>query len=167
MDCPKCGQDNPPAAKFCVKCGAQVPAVPPPPPVEATGRCTACGTENAPATKFCVKCGKALQGKDESPKAKACPKCGAEVASGSDFCGECGTPLSGEQATSQSGPAPGRLAGRVLQALTARCPECGADLPVQDWYVAKSPKQWLGSKRTCPSCGKEYSMVGILSPKRR
>jgi len=114
-----------------------------------------------------VKCGKGLQTKDESPKAKACPKCGVEAASGSDFCGECGTSLSGETIGTQTTPASGGLGGRVLQALTAKCPQCGADLPVQDWYVAKSAKQWLGGKRTCPSCGKGISVAGILSSRRR
>jgi hypothetical protein len=36
MQCSRCGQDNPPQAKFCAKCGepisASPPPVPPPPP---------------------------------------------------------------------------------------------------------------------------------------
>jgi len=153
MDCPKCGQDNPATARFCVKCGVQVP--PPPPPVEATGRCSACGTENALTTKFCVKCGKALQGKDESPKSKACPGCGVEAASETNFCGECGTPLSGEQVTAQSPPSPGGLGGLVLQAMTPKCPQCGARQPT--FRTPKDAREFLLGVWTCRECGCQFT----------
>ena len=41
MQCPRCGQENPPQAKFCGKCGEAIlappPTVPPPPPIPPPG----------------------------------------------------------------------------------------------------------------------------------
>ena len=47
--CAACGTENPPAAKFCMGCGAAlVPS------------CPSCGTENPPTAKFCIECGAQL-----------------------------------------------------------------------------------------------------------
>jgi len=50
MSCPRCGQPNPPAAKFCSNCGASLEL-----------RCPACGHVNAPGGRFCNECGEALR----------------------------------------------------------------------------------------------------------
>ena len=46
MECPKCQHDNPPAAKFCLECGAKLEAV-----------CPACGEALPPTAKCCLECG--------------------------------------------------------------------------------------------------------------
>jgi len=49
MQCPRCQQENPPEAKFCLECGARL----------ARG-CPRCGTELPPGAKFCRECGERL-----------------------------------------------------------------------------------------------------------
>jgi class 3 adenylate cyclase/tetratricopeptide (TPR) repeat protein len=46
VNCPRCRQENPPQAKFCLECGYALAA-----------RCASCSTLLAPAAKFCVECG--------------------------------------------------------------------------------------------------------------
>jgi class 3 adenylate cyclase len=46
MQCPRCQQDNPPQARFCMKCGASV-----------TLACGKCGTELPTGAAFCISCG--------------------------------------------------------------------------------------------------------------
>jgi class 3 adenylate cyclase/tetratricopeptide (TPR) repeat protein len=45
MKCPRCQQDNPPQAKFCVECATPLAA-----------RCASCGHLLPPAAKFCPEC---------------------------------------------------------------------------------------------------------------
>lgn len=49
MNCTQCHHENPPAAKFCNACGAQLGLV-----------CPACGSPNRPGSKFCNECGERL-----------------------------------------------------------------------------------------------------------
>jgi class 3 adenylate cyclase/tetratricopeptide (TPR) repeat protein len=51
VNCPSCGADNRPDAKFCRECGAAI-----------GGRCPTCGASNEPGQKFCDECGTALVG---------------------------------------------------------------------------------------------------------
>src|SRR5262245_49022221 len=46
MLCPRCQQDNPPQARFCMKCGASVMLA-----------CGKCGTELPTGAAFCISCG--------------------------------------------------------------------------------------------------------------
>ena len=48
--CPRCGTDNPPAARFCGGCGEPLDEV----------RCPACGVANSRDYRFCTACGKPL-----------------------------------------------------------------------------------------------------------
>ena len=45
MKCPRCQQENPPQAKFCLECAT--PLAP---------RCTNCGTQLPAGAKFCFEC---------------------------------------------------------------------------------------------------------------
>src|SRR4030095_14287839 len=45
MKCPRCQQENPRQAKFCLECSAPLAL-----------RCANCGTELPPAAKFCFEC---------------------------------------------------------------------------------------------------------------
>ncbi len=47
--CPQCGQENPPDARFCMRCGTSL-----------TRRCPNCGETNTLAAQFCVRCGTSL-----------------------------------------------------------------------------------------------------------
>ncbi len=49
MTCPDCGTENPERARFCMSCGAGLPAP-----------CPSCGTQNPPEAKFCTECGSPL-----------------------------------------------------------------------------------------------------------
>ncbi len=46
MNCPQCGQDNPPHARFCLGCGTRLASA-----------CSACGTELPASARFCLQCG--------------------------------------------------------------------------------------------------------------
>src|SRR5574338_1543792 len=45
MKCPRCQQENPPQAKFCLECATALAL-----------RCTSCGTPLPAAAKFCFGC---------------------------------------------------------------------------------------------------------------
>jgi hypothetical protein len=49
MHCPRCQQDNPPQARFCLACGARL-----------TLQCDQCGTELPGGARFCLHCGQPL-----------------------------------------------------------------------------------------------------------
>jgi class 3 adenylate cyclase len=51
MNCPKCGTENPDAARFCGECGVSL---------RATIVCPRCGTANPGGQKFCNGCGRGL-----------------------------------------------------------------------------------------------------------
>lgn len=77
--CPKCGNELPANAKFCLECGTKIEQLAPDEMI-----CPSCG-KKTPKGKFCMECG--------SPLANKCPNCGAEVPQGGKFCLECGTKL--------------------------------------------------------------------------
>src|SRR5437773_3959610 len=49
MTCPRCQQDNPPHARFCLGCGARVALT-----------CGSCGAELPGGARFCLQCGQAV-----------------------------------------------------------------------------------------------------------
>src|SRR4029434_5646481 len=49
MRCTRCQQENPPQAKFCLKCGTVLAL-----------KCAACGTELPAGAKFCLECGQSV-----------------------------------------------------------------------------------------------------------
>ena len=57
MPCPRCRQPNPPAARFCSNCGANLAVT-----------CPACGSGNAPGSRFCNECGEALSSPAAAPR---------------------------------------------------------------------------------------------------
>ncbi len=77
--CPKCGNNLPANAKFCLECGTKVEAI-----SDNEMICPVCG-KKTPKGKFCVECGQSLINK--------CPNCGVEIPYGGKFCLECGTKL--------------------------------------------------------------------------
>lgn len=107
MKCSYCDFDNEAGAKFCAKCGAQIPerAVQikeAEKATEAGGNCRYCGFENEAGAKFCAKCGAQISGKLAATESK-CKYCGFENEPGAKVCAKCGaqTPLKaadGEQA---------------------------------------------------------------------
>ena len=79
IKCPKCGNELPVNAKFCLECGTKIEQL-----TENEMICPACG-KKTPKGKFCMECGQ--------PLTNRCPNCGAEVPQGGKFCLECGTKL--------------------------------------------------------------------------
>ena len=60
MNCPKCGTENPGAARFCGECGTSL---------SASIGCPDCGTANPSGQKFCNGCGRGLEGETrEAPR---------------------------------------------------------------------------------------------------
>jgi len=57
--CPKCSATNPPDARYCLRCGTEIPLSVSVDPGTAK-RCPQCATENPYTAKFCWKCGKDL-----------------------------------------------------------------------------------------------------------
>src|SRR3990170_8558626 len=51
LRCVQCGQETPPEARFCMRCGPPLPR-----------RCPNCGTANTLAAQFCLRCGAPLVG---------------------------------------------------------------------------------------------------------
>jgi ribosomal protein L40E len=51
MQCPRCQQENPPQAKFCLECGSRLALT-----------CAVCGTELPAGAKFCLECGQPVSG---------------------------------------------------------------------------------------------------------
>jgi hypothetical protein len=49
MNCPRCQQENPPQAKFCLECGTAF-----------AFKCATCGTELPAGAKFCLECGQSV-----------------------------------------------------------------------------------------------------------
>ena len=49
MKCPRCQQENPPQAKFCLECGTALAL-----------KCATCGTELPAGAKFCPECGQSV-----------------------------------------------------------------------------------------------------------
>jgi class 3 adenylate cyclase len=49
MECPRCQQENPAHARFCLGCGARLALA-----------CSACGTELPGGARFCLQCGQAV-----------------------------------------------------------------------------------------------------------
>ena len=49
MQCPRCQQENPPQAKFCLQCGTALAL-----------KCAKCGTEIPASAKFCIQCGQSV-----------------------------------------------------------------------------------------------------------
>ncbi len=57
MSCPRCRQPNPPTAKFCNTCGADLSVA-----------CPACGHGNTQGSRFCNECGQALSPPGSGPQ---------------------------------------------------------------------------------------------------
>jgi class 3 adenylate cyclase len=57
MKCPRCQQENPPQAKFCLECAA--PLAP---------RCTNCGTQLPAGAKFCFECATPVSAPGSPPR---------------------------------------------------------------------------------------------------
>lgn len=81
IKCPKCGNDVPENAKFCLECGTKIEKLDLNEMI-----CPHCG-QKTPKGKFCMECGGKLQ--------LCCPNCGKEVPNGAKFCLECGQKLEG------------------------------------------------------------------------
>jgi ribosomal protein L40E len=56
MQCARCRTENPPRAKFCLKCASPLPRA-----------CPSCGTLLPPAAKFCVECAQPVGGAEPTP----------------------------------------------------------------------------------------------------
>lgn len=79
IKCPKCGNELPENAKFCLECGTKIEQL-----ADNEMICPACG-KKTPKGKFCMECG--------HPLIRRCPTCGAEVPENAKFCLECGTKI--------------------------------------------------------------------------
>lgn len=79
IKCPKCGNELPENAKFCLECGTKIEQI-----ADNEMICPACG-KKTPKGKFCMECG--------HPLIRRCPTCGAEVPENGKFCLECGTKI--------------------------------------------------------------------------
>jgi class 3 adenylate cyclase/tetratricopeptide (TPR) repeat protein len=57
MKCPRCQQENPPQAKFCLECATSLAL-----------RCANCGTQLPSGAKFCFECAKPVSGLDSTSR---------------------------------------------------------------------------------------------------
>jgi hypothetical protein len=58
MTCPRCQQENPPQAKFCLECATPL-----------ASRCTNCGPRLPAGAKFCFECATPVSAPGSSPRA--------------------------------------------------------------------------------------------------
>jgi class 3 adenylate cyclase len=63
MQCPRCQQDNPPHARFCLGCGACL-----------TLACGSCGAELPGGARFCLQCGEAVAASSSAPARSSLPE---------------------------------------------------------------------------------------------
>ena len=63
MKCPKCQQDNPAHARFCLGCGARLALA-----------CGSCGVELPGGARFCLQCGQAVGGDTAAPVRSPAPE---------------------------------------------------------------------------------------------
>jgi len=63
VTCPRCQQDNPPHARFCLGCGARL-ALP----------CAVCGAELPGGARFCLQCGHAVPANPAAPARAPAPE---------------------------------------------------------------------------------------------
>ena len=90
MKCPKCGNENRIGAKFCGKCGTQLPPAQPPKGHE----CPQCGKQNRAGIRYCEYCGAALKAvPPQAPQEIKCPQCSKQNRTGIPFCEYCGASL--------------------------------------------------------------------------
>ena len=72
MNCPSCGHENPPEARFCNSCSFQLEA-----------RCPSCNQTNPPGSAFCNACGASLtQAPPQAPTPAPTPAVPTSFASG-------------------------------------------------------------------------------------
>ena len=57
MKCPRCQQENPPQAKFCLECATPLVL-----------RCANCGTQLPPWAKFCFECATPVSAPSSPPR---------------------------------------------------------------------------------------------------
>jgi len=57
MKCPRCQQENPPQAKFCLECAAPLAL-----------RCANCGTQLPAGAKFCFECATPVSAPGSAPR---------------------------------------------------------------------------------------------------
>src|SRR2546422_897151 len=63
MTCPRCQQDNPPHARFCLGCGARLALT-----------CGSCGAELPGGARFCLQCGQAVTARTAAPVGSPAPE---------------------------------------------------------------------------------------------
>ena len=63
MTCPRCQQDNPPHARFCLGCGARLALT-----------CGSCGAELPGGARFCLQCGQAVTAGTAAPVGAPAPE---------------------------------------------------------------------------------------------
>ncbi len=63
MTCPRCQQDNPTHARFCLGCGARLALA-----------CGSCGAELPGGARFCLQCGQAVAGGTTAPVRSPAPE---------------------------------------------------------------------------------------------
>src|ERR1700693_3403860 len=97
MNCPRCGTENPPGAKFCRGCGVRLDAI-----------CPACQHSNLPGSRFCNECGAQLVSEAPATSEASAPPTPAQ--------GSAGAPPSDR---AQVGYTPKHLADKILKARSA------------------------------------------------
>src|SRR2546426_12772359 len=63
MTCPRCQQDHPPRARFCLGCGARLALT-----------CGSCGAELPGGARFCLQCGQAVTAGTAAPGGSPAPE---------------------------------------------------------------------------------------------
>jgi hypothetical protein len=95
--CPQCGVDNPPSARFCDQCGAQLIPVPAAGTAPVAVAPLPSAAPAAPATPAAPTI---------SAGPSVCPQCGTAVIPGEAFCDSCGAALISPQAPVAAPAAP-------------------------------------------------------------
>ncbi|MBU1879073.1 MAG: protein kinase, partial [Chloroflexi bacterium] len=103
----RCGFHNQPDKRFCVRCGATLPAA-------AGMRCAACGHQNEIGKRFCGRCGTGLAPSAVAGSPVRCAACGHSNPAEQRFCARCGTPLVVSSVTPPASNTLDSLLGQML-----------------------------------------------------
>ncbi len=104
--CPVCGKAVSGDSKFCLYCGAELPASERPKPKNNETVCPVCGRKAAAGEKFCMGCGTPLAGRQPAESEEiTCPSCGKKADKGAKFCLSCGSPLQNDPSVRKVRPA--------------------------------------------------------------
>src|SRR5262245_17272043 len=93
MRCPSCGKENPASEQYCLDCGSDLSAAPPPAGQSAAQPAGGQAAGGAAPQSLAMSDEEFQRLLHTPPAETKCPDCGAAAPQGGTFCDTCGEPL--------------------------------------------------------------------------